>query len=77
MQGGNTTSVTVVGFSGGATVLLFWVLGFFAPAFMAAAPAGVEAALTTVLVGLICYFAPYDGDRQPDEPPRPPPADVA
>lgn len=77
MQGGNTTSVTVVGFAGGATVILFWVLGYFAPMFMMAAPAGVEAACTTVLVGLICYFAPFDGSRGAATPLQGEPDDVA
>lgn len=68
-MGGNTTSVTVVGFAGAASTLLFWVVGFYAPVFMAAAPPGVEAATTTVLVGLLCYFLPWEGKRPPSAPP--------
>jgi hypothetical protein len=61
------TSVTAVGFAGGCTTVLFWVVGFFAPEFSMAAPTGAEAAVTTILVGVICYFLP--GNKPPKEPP--------
>lgn len=80
MQGGAQTSVTVVGFSGGAITILFWILGYNMPEFMMAAPPGVEAAATTVLVGLLCYFLPWTGDgpKPPASPPPTlPPSDVA
>jgi hypothetical protein len=72
-MGGNGTTVTVVGFAGGATTILFWILGFFAPEFAMAAPSGAEAAATTVLVGLLCYFLPFEQRRPPDAPTKPPP----
>lgn len=68
MDVGNQTSVTVVGVAGGLTTLGFWVLGYFAPAFIMSAPAGAEAAATTVLVGVLCYVLPYTGEKKPPAP---------
>lgn len=64
------TTVPIVGFAGGCTTVLFWVLGFFAPEFFAAAPTGAEAAVTTLFVGAICYLLPSrpkERDRVPSE----------
>ena len=52
------TNVKTVGVAGGVTTLAFWVLGYFAPDFMQSAPTGAEAALTTVLAAIFCYFVP-------------------
>lgn len=55
---GQETTVTVVGFAGALTAVLMWVLSYFAPAFFMTAPPGAEAAITTILIGLICFVAP-------------------
>jgi hypothetical protein len=56
--------VTTVAFAGGGTTVLMWVLSFFAPEFFMSAPAGAEAAVTTILVGLIAYFLPAFGTKR-------------
>jgi hypothetical protein len=63
-MGGNQTTVTVVLLAGALVALLSWPLGYFAPDFMAAAPAGVEKAAEIVLTAAICYFAPAWGTKQ-------------
>ncbi len=48
------TNVQVVGVAAGVTTIVIWLLGYFAPALMATAPTGLEAAITgiiTVIVG--------------------------
>lgn len=65
MDMGQQTTVTVVAFAGALAALGMWVLGFFAPEFMMSAPAGVEAAVTTVIVGALGYVLPYDGNTKP------------
>lgn len=67
MDAGNETSVTVVGFAGAATAVLFWFGGYFAPDFMMAKPPGIEAAVTTVLVGALCYVLPTFRRKPPGE----------
>jgi hypothetical protein len=64
MDTGNQTTVTVVALAGGLTAIGLWILGYVAPAFMATAPAGVEAAITTVVVAILGYVLPYDGVKK-------------
>ena len=58
METGQETTVTIIGFAGALTAILMWVLSYFAPAFFMAAPPGAEAAVTTVLIGFICFVVP-------------------
>lgn len=51
-HGVDATNVRVVGAAGATTAILFWILGYFAPEFMASAPAGAEAAVTTLIAAL-------------------------
>ena len=61
-MGGNQTTVIQVGAAGALTTVLFWVLGYFAPAFMATAPTGVEAAVTALVIALWGFFGPGADD---------------
>lgn len=51
--------------AGGLAVIVFWVLGYFAPDLMATAPTGLEAAFTAVFSQFIAWLIP----RSPDKPP--------
>ena len=53
---GNKTTVVDMGIGGAATVALFWILGFFYPEFMETQPAGAEAAITVLFVGLFSFL---------------------
>lgn len=54
------TNIRVVGAAGAITAVLFWVLGYFAPDFMATAPPGAEAAVTTIIAALAGRFSSAD-----------------
>ncbi len=54
------TNVQTVGVAAGATVIVMWLLDFFAPALMATAPTGLEAAITGVIVVIAGWFLPKD-----------------
>lgn len=43
------TNVQVVGLAAGITTVIMWLLGFFQPDLMAAAPAGLEAGITAIV----------------------------
>ena len=58
---GNNTSVTTVGIAGGITVVVFWLLGYFAPEFMESAPTGAEAAVTAIVSALVGYLVKHGG----------------
>lgn len=47
---------TAVGFAGGFAVLVLWLVSFYSPELMEAAPTGVEAALTTVIAYIAARF---------------------
>jgi len=48
-MGGNQTTVVTIGTASGITTILFWLIGFYQPELMAAAPAGVEAGVTGIV----------------------------
>lgn len=56
----NQTNVQTVGLAAGATVIIMWLLGFYASDLMATAPTGVEAAITGVVVVITGWFVPKD-----------------
>ena len=62
---GPGTTVTVVALGGAAAAIVMWLAGFFAPALMGSAPAGLEAAITTIIVAVLGYVLPYDGTTPP------------
>lgn len=69
MDTGQETSVTMVAVAGACATIIMWLLGFYAAALMATAPRGLEAAITTILVGLVCYVAPaWKIGKQPPAP---------
>lgn len=59
---GTGTNVKVVGFAAGMTTIIIWLLGFFQPELMDAAPTGLEAGITAVITSVVSYFFPGDGD---------------
>jgi hypothetical protein len=54
------TNIQTVGLAAGATVIVMWLLGFFAPDLMATAPTGLEAAITGVVAVMAGYVLPKD-----------------
>ena len=68
VMGGNQTTVTVVALGGAAAAIVMWLMDFFLPGLMMSAPAGLEAAITTILVALLGYFLPFDGTKPEDKP---------
>ena len=54
------TNVQTIGLAAAATVIIMWLLGFFAPDLMATAPVGVEAAITGVVVVITGWLLPKD-----------------
>jgi len=56
MDTGLRTS-TNAGLAGGIAVLIIWVGGMFAPESMANAPAGLEAAITGIIMALVARFS--------------------
>ena len=54
------TNVQTIGLAAGATVIIMWLLGFFAPDLMATAPVGVEAAITGMVVVITGWLLPKD-----------------
>jgi len=54
------TNVQTVGIAAGATVIVMWLLAFFAPDLMATAPTGLEAAITGVVAVIAGWFLPKD-----------------
>lgn len=44
--------------AGASTAVLFWIGGYFAPDFMAAAPAGIEATVASLLGALAAWYMP-------------------
>ena len=59
---GSTTNVKVVGFAAGVTTILIWLIGFFQPELLDAAPTGLEAGITAVITSVVSYFVPGGGD---------------
>jgi hypothetical protein len=51
-----STNTRVIGLAGAISFMLMWVLHYFAPDFMATAPTGAEAAITTIITGLMGQF---------------------
>jgi hypothetical protein len=54
------TNVQTIGLAAAATVIIMWLLGFFAPDLMATAPVGLEAAITGVVVVITGWLLPKD-----------------
>jgi hypothetical protein len=54
------TSVQTIGIAAGTTVIIMWLLGFFAPDLMATAPTGLEASITGVVVVITGWLLPKE-----------------
>ena len=52
---GNQTTVTTVSLAAGAATVSLWLLGYFQPELMAAAPVGLEAAITGIFAAVVGY----------------------
>ena len=48
---------TNVGIAAGLAVITMWLLGYFAPDLMTAAPVGLEAAITGVIAVVVARFS--------------------
>ena len=52
----NQTTVTTVSLAAGVATVTLWLLGFFQPELMAAAPVGLEAAITGIFASVVGYI---------------------
>lgn len=55
-----STNVQTTALAAGVTTVLLWLLGFFAPDLMAAAPTGLEAAITGIVAVAAGYLLPKE-----------------
>lgn len=53
------SKVRAMGIAGAGATVIFWILGYFLPEFMASAPVGAEAAVTA-LIGLLAGYMKTD-----------------
>jgi hypothetical protein len=57
-MGGNQTTVVTTAGAGAAAVIVLWLLTFYQPALMEAAPAGLEGAIVVLFSAIFGWFAP-------------------
>ena len=53
---GNQTTVGTVTLAAGSATIALWLLGYFQPELMDAAPVGLEAAITGVFAAVVGYI---------------------
>lgn len=54
------TNVQTIGLAAGITVIIMWLLGYFAPDLMAEAPTGIEATITGGIVVIAGWLLPKE-----------------
>ena len=53
---GNNTTVITTGLAAGLATVALWLLGYFQPDLMAAAPTGLEAAITGIFTAAVGFL---------------------